>query len=88
MMITTHLDVLLGVLEVFKEGVVSPGDTRLLVGTGVGVSVGLSRLTSEKAVKIGSLLVGSTLLNGVALRALDLEDLGTLLLVSFLAHFD
>lgn len=85
----TYLDVLLGVLEVFKEGVISPSDTGLLVGTGVRVPIGLSRLTTEKSVEVGSLLVWSTLLNSVALRALDLEDLGSLLGVSvLLAHFN
>jgi hypothetical protein len=51
----THLDVLLGVLEVFKESVVSPHDARLFVGTAVGVTFSLSGLATPKAVQVGSL---------------------------------
>ena len=87
--VITYLDVLLGIFKVFKESIITPLDTRLLVGTGVRVSVSLSRLASEKAVEIGALLVGSSFLDSVTLRALGLEDLGSLLLVSwFLAHFE
>ena len=83
----THLDVLLGVLEVVEEGVVSPGDAGLLVGGGVGVSLGLAGLAAEEAVEVGPLLVSAALLDGVALRALGLEDLGSLLFVAaLLAH--
>ena len=83
----THLDVLLGVLEVVEEGFVPPGDAGLLVGGGVGVSLGLSGLAAEEAVEVGPLLVGAALLDGVALRALGLEDLGPLLFVAaLLAH--
>jgi hypothetical protein len=57
MLTATHLDVLLGVLKVFKQSVFAPLDTRLLVGTGVGVSIGLTGLAAEEAVEIGSLLV-------------------------------
>ena len=84
---STHLDVLLGVLEVVEEGLVSPGDAGLLVGGGVGVSLGLAGLAAEEAVEVGSLLVGAALLDGVALRALGLEDLRSLLFVAaLLAH--
>ena len=82
----THLDVLLWVFEVFEQSVVTPGDTRLFVGGGVRVTIGLSRLTTKKSVKVGSLLVSSTFLNGVALGALGLEDLGSLLFVWSFAH--
>mmetsp|Transcript_25546 Transcript_25546/g.38132 ORF Transcript_25546/g.38132 Transcript_25546/m.38132 type:complete len:92 (+) Transcript_25546:139-414(+) len=44
------LDVLLGVLKVFKEGILSPDNTRLFVGGGVGETGGLSRLTAEESV--------------------------------------
>ena len=84
----TYLDVLLGVFKVFKESVITPGDTGLLVGGGVRVSVSLPGLATEETVQIRSLLVGTSFLNSVALRALDLEDLGSLLFVRSLAHFE
>ena len=82
----TYLDVLLGVFEVLEESVFFPDYTTLLVGSGVRVPVGLPRLTAKKTVQIRSLLVCSSLFNSVALRALGFEDLGSLLLVTFLSH--
>ena len=83
----THLDVLFGVFQILKQGVFTPHDPALLVGRRVRVTVGLTGLTTKEAVQIRSLLVRTTLLDRVALRALGLEDLGSLLfahIVSFL----
>jgi hypothetical protein len=82
----TYLDVLLGILKVFKESVVAPGDARLFVGSTVRVTVGLSRLATEKSVKVGSLLVTRSVFNVVALAAFSLEGLGALLFARFLGH--
>jgi hypothetical protein len=86
MVIATHLDVLLGVLKVFEHSIFPPHNTRLLVGTGVGVSIGLTGLAAEEAVEVGSLLVRTSLLNSVTLGALGLENLASLLLVRSLSH--
>lgn len=75
-------DVLLGVLEVLEESVLVPGDALLLVGVGVGVAVDLSGLAAEETVKHGADLVALTLLQGVALRAAGLEEVGTLLSIA------
>ena len=85
-----HLHVFLGIFEVSKKSIVSPDNPGLLVGGGIRITVLLSGLVSEKAIEIGTLLVGSSLLDSVALGALGLEDLGSLLFVSslFLTHFD
>ncbi len=80
----THLHVLLGVLEIIEQGVLTPHDSALLVGTGVVVTWGLSGLTTEESVEVGSLLVRAALLDSVALWALGLEYLGSLLLTWFL----
>ena len=68
-------DVLLGVGEVDIQGVVSPCDGLLNVGLGVGEPGGLSSLSPEQAVKVGSLLVLASGLNSVALGARLGEDL-------------
>lgn len=83
---STHLDVLLRILQIFKEGILSPHDTTFLIGARIRIPVGQSRLTAEKPVEVGSLLVGSARFDGMALRALGLEDLGSLLLVTWLGH--
>ena len=75
-------DVLLGVLEVLEEGVLVPGDALLLVGVGVGVALDLTGLATEKAVEHGADLVALALLQGVALRAAGLEEVGTLLSIA------
>lgn len=76
-----YLDVLFRVLEVIKQCVFSPNDSTLLVGRRIRVAFGLSALATEESVQVGTLLVGASLLDGVALGALGLEDLGSLLLV-------
>jgi len=75
---------LLWILEVVEDVVVVPQNAGLLVGARVRVSLHLSGLASVEAVEVGTLLVGTTLLDGVALRALGLEDLGSLLFAWFL----
>ena len=74
-----YLNVLFGVLQVLKEGVLAPHDTRLFVGSGVGVSFGHTRLTAKETVEVGALFVCSSFLYSVALAALGLENLGSLL---------
>jgi len=76
-------DVLLGVLEVLEQGLVIPCDTLLLVCVGVGVALDLTGLTTEETVQVGTSLVGTALLEGVALSASSLEEVGTLRFVSF-----
>ena len=75
-------DVLLGVLEVLEERVLVPGDALLLVGIGVRVAIDLTGLAAEEAVEHGTDLVALTLLQGVALRAARLEEVGTLLSIA------
>ena len=74
----TYLDVLLGVFQVLEQSVITPGDTGLLVGSRVRITVGLSRLTAKEPIKVGSLLVCTSLFNSVALTALGLENLSSL----------
>eukprot|EP00968_Pinguiococcus_pyrenoidosus_P014535 scaffold1311_cov256-Pinguiococcus_pyrenoidosus.AAC.56 len=72
------LDVLLRCEQVVEQGVLGPQHTRLLVGRRVGVAFYRPRRAAEQAVEVGPLLVSSSLLDRVALRALGLEDLGSL----------
>ena len=72
-------NVLLGVLEVLEEGLVVPLDALLLVGIGVGVTLDGAGLAAPKTVKSGTDLVATVLVDGVALRATRLEEVGTLL---------
>ena len=52
-------DVFLWVLKVVKEGLVSPDNTGVLVGGGVGVANNGSGLTAEDTVQIRPSLVGA-----------------------------
>ena len=72
-------DVLLGVLEVLEEGLLVPLDALLLVRVGVGVALDGAGLAAEQAVQGRADLVGAAGLDGVALRAARLEEVGTLL---------
>lgn len=74
---------LLGVLEVLEQSVLVPGHTGLLVGIGVGIALDLTGLTAEEAEEVGADLVSTTALDGVALLAASLEELGTLLRVTW-----
>lgn len=56
-----------------------PGDALLLVGVGVGVAVDGASLAAEEAVECGTDLVATARLDGVALSATSLEEVGTLL---------
>lgn len=75
-------NVLLGVLEVGKERRLVPGDALLLVGVGVRVALDGTSLAAKEAVQGRADLVGTALLDGVALRAAGLEKVGTLLSVA------
>jgi hypothetical protein len=86
MQLVTYLDVLLGILKVFKESIVAPGNAGLFVGGTVRVPVGLSGLATKESVKVGTLLVSTTLFDVVTLTALGLEGLGALLFARFLGH--
>ena len=55
------LDVLFGVLEVFKEGLIRPDDTRVLVGIRVLVVREGTSSTSKETIQVGTLLVGRAL---------------------------
>lgn len=61
------------------QSVLLPGHTGLLVGVGVGETLGLAGLTAEETVQVGADLVATAALDGVALRAASLEQLGALL---------
>lgn len=60
------------------QTLVVPGDTLLLVGIGVGVALDLTGLTAEETPQVGADLVGTALLESVALRATGLEETSAL----------
>ena len=72
-------NVLLGVLEVLEESVLVPVDGTLLVGVGVGEARDLAGLTAEETVELRADLVALAGLQGVALSAAGLEEVGALL---------
>lgn len=76
-------NVLLGVLKVFKQGLVVPDNALVLVGIGEGVAGGGTGLAAEEAVQVGADLVATVLLDGVALSTTGLEEVGTLLSVTW-----
>lgn len=55
------------------QSVLVPLNTGLLVGVGVGVTLGGASLTAEETVEVGADLVSTTGLGGVALGATGLE---------------
>lgn len=55
------------------QRVLVPLNTGLLVGVGVGVTLGLTTVTAEKTVEVGADLVGTAGLGGVALGATGLK---------------
>ena len=75
-------NVLLGVLQVLEQGLISPGDTLVDVGSGVRVSVCLTGLTAKDTEQVGTNFVWSTTLEGVALSTTGLEETGSLLNVT------
>lgn len=75
-------NVLLGVLEVLVHGVLGPDNTLLLVGLGVRVSGSVAGLSAKDTVEVGTDLVSTTGLGGVALETSGLEKVGTLLSVT------
>jgi len=81
-------NVLLGVLEVFKESILVPGDTLLLVRVGVREALDLTGLAAKETVKVGADLVVAALLDGVALSTAGLEKVRTLGIITRLErHF-
>ena len=72
-------NVLLGVLEVLEESVLVPVDGTLLVGVGVRETGDLTRLAAEETVELRANLVALAGLQGVALCATGLEEVGALL---------
>jgi len=84
------LDELFGILEPLHDVLVVPRHSGFLVRTTIRETFHRSGLVSIKAVQVGALFVDAALFDGVALRALGLEELGALLLVRslrFLGHF-
>lgn len=68
-----------GSLYMAYKSIVVPGDSLLLVGIGVRVTLNGSGLATEKTVQVWADLVSLSLLKGVALSASGLEEVGTLL---------
>ena len=65
------------------ETVLVPRDALLLVGVGVGEALDLAGLAAEEAVQRRADLVALAVLQGVALGAPRLEEVGTLLGVTW-----
>lgn len=61
-----------------------PLNTLLLVGIGVRVALNGASVTTEQTVQSRADLVATASLNGVALSATGLEEVGTLLSVTYL----
>ena len=76
-------NVLLGVLEVLEKGVLLPLNTLVLVGVGVRETGDLARLAAEETVELRANLVALAGLQGVALCAAGLEEVGALLHVTW-----
>lgn len=72
-------DVCLRVLEVHEKMFLGPRDSRFLVGVTVRKSFGRAGGAAKETEKVGALLGEAALLDSVALCALGLENLGTLL---------
>lgn len=72
-------NVLLGVLEVLEKSVLLPVDGALLVGVGVREAGNLAGLAAEETVELRADLVALAGLQGVALGATSLEEVGALL---------
>lgn len=81
-------NVLLGVGEVLENGVGRPVNAFSLHGVGIGEVILCAGCPAEHTVQIWADLVGSALLECVALHATRLEQLGTLLCVTRLVSHD
>lgn len=83
-------NVLLGIFEVGKQSLVFPSNTLLLVSIGVGVAIYGASLAAEKTVKGGADFAALPSFKSMALSATSLEEVGTLLSVTYrntwLAH--
>jgi len=67
-------NVLLRVKQVLIQSVLLPDHSLVLVSCGVGVASSGSGLPPKETIQVWTLLVAGALLDGVALRALGLED--------------
>ena len=67
-------NVLLGVEQVFEEGIFTPCDALGLIGSSVSVIVGLACFAPEDSVQVGANFVAGSLVNGMTLRASLHED--------------
>jgi hypothetical protein len=76
-------NVLLGVLNVVEQGLVIPDNALVLVGVGEAVASSGTGLAAEETVQVGADLVAAVLLDGVALSTTGLEEVGTLLSVTW-----
>ena len=65
------------------QSIVIPGNSLCLVGIGVGEAIYGSSLSSKETVQVGANLVCLALTKSVALCASSLEEVGTLLCVSY-----
>ena len=76
-------DELFGVFEVLEEVFFGPDDTGVLVGVGVGVAFDGTGLAVDDTPEVGADTVGTTLGGSVALTSAGLEELFSLLDVTF-----
>ena len=60
-------DVFLGVFQIFKQGVLVPGDSLWFVGISVDVTCSLASFATKETIQVGASLVFSTSLNCMAL---------------------
>lgn len=72
--------------EIAYQSLVVPLDALLLVGVGVGVTLDRTGLTAPEAVQSRADLVAAVLVDGVALSATGLEEVGTLLEITYIAE--
>lgn len=64
------------------QGILRPSYPLGLVGIGVGKALDLTGLTTEKAMQVGTDLVGLTGSEGVTLSTACLEEIGTFLVIA------
>lgn len=65
------------------QGILGPRDTLLLVGIGIRETFHGAGLATEQTVQVGADLVALGLNDGVALKASRLEEVGTLLVITW-----
>jgi hypothetical protein len=84
--ISSYLDVLLGIFQVLKEGIITPRNPTFLIRSTIRVSIGHTTLSTVEATQIRACFVRPASLDCMTLGALRLEDLGTLRFVTVLGH--